>query len=99
MLEEMPEIQELHPATDAHVPVMKFKFNGVTVDLLYANVSLWIIPEDLDMLCLRMLEEMPEIQELHPVTDAHVPVMKFKFNGVTVDLLYANVSLWIIPEV
>lgn len=47
----------------------------------------------------RMLEEMPEIQELHPVPDAHVPVMKFKFNGVSIDLLYANVSLWVIPEV
>lgn len=46
-----------------------------------------------------MLEEMPEIQELHPVPDAHVPVMKFKFNGVSIDLLYANVSLWVIPEV
>lgn len=47
----------------------------------------------------RMLEEMPEIQELHPVPDAHVPVMKFKFNGVSIDLLYANVALWVIPEV
>lgn len=49
MLEEMPEIQELHPVPDAHVPVMKFKFNGVSIDLLYANVSLWVIPEDLDV--------------------------------------------------
>ncbi|CAA0839831.1 Nuclear poly(A) polymerase 1 [Striga hermonthica] len=289
MLSEMPEVQELHPVPEAHVPVMKFKFNGVSIDLLYANVSLWVIPEDLDisqesilqnvddqtvrslngcrvtdqilrlvpnietfkttlrcmrlwakrrgvysnvtgflgginwallvaricqlypnalpgmlvsrffrvynlwrwpnpvMLCpiqegslglsfwdprrnykdrlhlmpiitpaypcmnssynvststlrvmmeefqrgnemcevhgpgadidtlcvgpkhasrnedffgelYRMLSEMPEVQELHPVPEAHVPVMKFKFNGVSIDLLYANVSLWVIPE-
>ncbi|KAL7149411.1 hypothetical protein ABFS83_05G038900 [Erythranthe nasuta] len=49
MLVEMPEVQELHSVSEAHVPVMKFKFNGVSVDLLYANVSLWVIPEDLDI--------------------------------------------------
>ncbi|KAL1568393.1 Nuclear poly(A) polymerase 1 [Salvia divinorum] len=49
MLSDMPEVQELHPVPDAHVPVMRFKFNGVSIDLLYANVSLWIIPEDLDI--------------------------------------------------
>lgn len=46
-----------------------------------------------------MLAEMPEVTELQPVPDAHVPVMKFKFSGVSVDLLYARLSLWVIPEV
>ncbi|KAJ8619723.1 hypothetical protein MRB53_028252 [Persea americana] len=49
MLAEMLEVTELHPVPDAHVPVMKFKFSGVSVDLLYARLSLWVIPEDLDM--------------------------------------------------
>ncbi|KAK6146835.1 hypothetical protein DH2020_020704 [Rehmannia glutinosa] len=49
MLSEMPEVQELHPVPEAHVPVMRFKFDGVSIDLLYANVSLWVIPEDLDI--------------------------------------------------
>ncbi|XP_059652386.1 nuclear poly(A) polymerase 1-like [Cornus florida] len=49
MLSEMPEVSELHPVPDAHVPVMKFKFNGVSIDLLYAKLSLWVIPEDLDI--------------------------------------------------
>lgn len=46
-----------------------------------------------------MLFEMPEVSEMHPVPDAHVPVMNFKFNGISIDLLYANLSLWVIPEV
>lgn len=46
-----------------------------------------------------MLSEMPEVTELHPVPDAHVPVMRFKFNGVSIDLLYAKLSLWVIPDV
>ncbi|KAF6158385.1 hypothetical protein GIB67_022465 [Kingdonia uniflora] len=49
MLTEMPEVTELHPVPDAHVPVMKFKFNTVSIDLLYAKLSLWVIPEDLDI--------------------------------------------------
>lgn len=49
MLAEMPEVTELHPVPDAHVPVMKFKFNGISIDLLYAKLSLWVIPEDLDI--------------------------------------------------
>lgn len=46
-----------------------------------------------------MLSEMSEVTELHPVPDAHVPIMQFKFNGVSIDLLYAKLSLYIIPEV
>ncbi|KAF7153892.1 hypothetical protein RHSIM_Rhsim01G0213100 [Rhododendron simsii] len=46
----------------------------------------------------RMLADMSEIEELHPVPDAHVPVLKFKFSGVSIDLLYANVALWAVPE-
>uniref|UniRef100_A0A5B7C7K2 polynucleotide adenylyltransferase n=1 Tax=Davidia involucrata TaxID=16924 RepID=A0A5B7C7K2_DAVIN len=49
MLLEMSEVTELHPVPDAHVPVMGFKFNGVSIDLLYAKLSLWVIPEDLDI--------------------------------------------------
>ncbi|KAL2228543.1 UNVERIFIED_CONTAM: Nuclear poly(A) polymerase 1, partial [Sesamum indicum] len=49
MLSEIPEVQELHAVPDAHVPVMKFKFDGVSIGLLYANVALWVIPVDFDV--------------------------------------------------
>ncbi|XP_065860785.1 nuclear poly(A) polymerase 1 [Euphorbia lathyris] len=49
ILSELPEVTELHPVPDAHVPVMRFKFQGVSIDLLYAKLSLWVIPEDLDI--------------------------------------------------
>jgi poly(A) polymerase len=45
------------------------------------------------------LSEMEEVTELQPVPDAHVPVMKFKFRGLPIDLLYASVSLPVIPPV
>ena len=46
----------------------------------------------------KMLIEMPDVTDMHPVPDAHVPVMKFKLNGVSIDL-YERLSLWVIPEV
>ncbi|CAL5215259.1 unnamed protein product [Lathyrus oleraceus] len=49
MLSKMPEVTELRPVPGARVPVMGFKFNDVSMDLLYANLSLWVIPEDLDL--------------------------------------------------
>lgn len=42
---------------------------------------------------------MEEVSDLQPIDDAHVPVMKFKFQGISIDLLYASVSLLIVPEV
>ncbi|KAI5060627.1 hypothetical protein GOP47_0025047 [Adiantum capillus-veneris] len=49
MLREMPQVTELHPVPEAHVPLLKFKFQGISVDLLYARLALWVIPEDLDL--------------------------------------------------
>ncbi|KAJ1375345.1 polymerase, nucleotidyl transferase domain [Sesbania bispinosa] len=49
ILAEMEEVTELQPVSDAHVPVMKFKFQGISIDLLYASISLLVVPEDLDI--------------------------------------------------
>lgn len=46
-----------------------------------------------------ILAEMEEVAELQPVPDAHVPVLKFKFDGISIDLLYASISLLVVPEV
>ncbi|CAA7060025.1 unnamed protein product [Microthlaspi erraticum] len=49
ILAEMEEVTEIQPVTDAHVPVMKFKFQGISIDLLYASISLLVVPQDLDI--------------------------------------------------
>lgn len=46
-----------------------------------------------------ILVEMEEVSELQPVPNAYVPVMKFKICGISVDLLYASISLLVVPEV
>nr|DAD44576.1 TPA_asm: hypothetical protein HUJ06_002806 [Nelumbo nucifera] len=49
ILAGMEEVTELQPVPDAHVPVMKFKFRGISIDLLYASISCLVVPEDLDI--------------------------------------------------
>lgn len=46
-----------------------------------------------------ILAEMEEITELQPMPDAHVPIMKFNFDGISIDLLYASFSLLFVPDV
>ncbi|KHG25025.1 hypothetical protein F383_00929 [Gossypium arboreum] len=49
ILAEMEEVTELQPVPDAYVPRMKFKFQGISIDLLYASISLLVVPDDLDI--------------------------------------------------
>ncbi|CAL5439636.1 unnamed protein product [Camellia sinensis] len=60
ILAEMEEVTELQPVPDAHVPVMKLKFNGVSIDLLYASISLLVVPEDLDISDVSVLHNVDE---------------------------------------
>ena len=55
--------------------------------------------EDFFIILHNILSEMEEVTELQPVPDAHVPVMRFKFLGMSIDLLYASISLLVVPEV
>jgi len=49
ILAEKEEVTELQPVPEAHVPVLKFKFRGISIDLLYASLSLSVIPADFDI--------------------------------------------------
>ncbi|XP_047327856.1 nuclear poly(A) polymerase 4-like isoform X2 [Impatiens glandulifera] len=60
MLEEMVEVTDLQPIPNAHVPVMKFKFDGISIDLLYASISLLVVPEDLNICDVSVLYNVDE---------------------------------------
>lgn len=44
------------------------------------------------------LREHPDVEELSPVPDAYVPIIKIKLFGIDIDLLFARLSLTQIPE-
>ncbi|XP_059441061.1 nuclear poly(A) polymerase 1-like [Corylus avellana] len=58
MLGEMPEVEDLHPVPGANVPIMKFKFDGISIDLLYAKLAVWVIPEELDLSVDSVLQDL-----------------------------------------
>jgi poly(A) polymerase len=72
---------------------------GADIDTLCVGPHYATREEDFFMELHSILAGKEEVTELHPVPDAHVPVMKFKFNGISIDLLYARLSLWAIPDV
>ncbi|KAE9587065.1 putative polynucleotide adenylyltransferase [Lupinus albus] len=71
---------------------------GADIDTLCVGPSYVNREEDFFMILHNILAEMEDVTELHPVPDAHVPVMKFKFQGISIDLLYASISLLVVPE-
>ncbi|GFZ04203.1 poly(A) polymerase 2 [Actinidia rufa] len=71
---------------------------GADIDTLCVGPSYVNREEDFFFVLHNILAEMEEVTELQPIPDAHVPIMKLKFNGVSIDLLYASISLLVVPE-
>ena len=60
MLQELPGVSELQPVPDAFTPVIKMKLHGVSIDLLYARLTLSSIPEALDLQADSILKNLDE---------------------------------------
>jgi len=44
-----------------------------------------------------LLNEMPQVEYIHIVEDAFVPVIKTKIDGIELDILFARLALKTIP--
>jgi poly(A) polymerase len=60
MLQELPSVTELQPVPDAFTPVIKLKLSGISIDLLYARLTLSSIPETLDLQADSVLKNLDE---------------------------------------
>jgi poly(A) polymerase len=60
MLKKTTEVSEVQCVKSANVPLMRFKFSGISIDLLYARLSLRTIPEDMDILDEKLLEDLDD---------------------------------------
>ncbi|XP_031119750.1 nuclear poly(A) polymerase 4-like [Ipomoea triloba] len=71
---------------------------GADIDALCVGPSYVNREEDFFFILHKIFAGMKEVTELRSVPDAHVPVMKLKFDGVSIDLLYASISLLVVPD-
>ncbi|XP_076937278.1 nuclear poly(A) polymerase 4-like [Bidens hawaiensis] len=71
---------------------------GTSIDTLCVGPSYVNRDEDFFFGLHNMLTEMEEVTELQPVPVAHVPAMKFKFDGISINLFYASISLLVVPR-
>ncbi|CAN8260251.1 unnamed protein product [Cochlearia groenlandica] len=60
MLKSRKEVSEVHCVKDAKVPLIRFKFDGILVDLPYAQLRVLSIPNDVDMLNPFFLRDIDE---------------------------------------
>lgn len=60
MLQDNPDVTDLTQVPDAYVPVMKFVFSGIPIDLVFARLSMPTIPENLDLLDHNLLKTLEE---------------------------------------
>eukprot|EP01018_Ginkgo_biloba_P009510 Gb_21100 [translate_table: standard] len=60
MLKNISKVTELQCVKSANVPLMRFKFSGIAIDLLYARLSLNTVPEDMDVLDEKLLENLDD---------------------------------------
>ncbi|CAM0903118.1 unnamed protein product [Alopecurus aequalis] len=69
VLAETEAVTELQPVPRAHVPVIKMRFRGVPVDLLYASVCLPVVPKDIDLRDRAVLRgmDLPTVRSLNGV--------------------------------
>ncbi|KAK1938434.1 putative poly(A) polymerase PAP [Babesia divergens] len=59
-LKLIPAITKLHAVPDAYTPVIKLIYDGVDIDLLFANLPAPSVPEELDILDDSILRNMNE---------------------------------------
>ncbi|KAJ3116277.1 polynucleotide adenylyltransferase [Phlyctochytrium bullatum] len=60
ILKQRPEVTEIACVTDAFVPVLKFEFSGIQIDLVCARLSLPSIPDDLELSDDNLLKNLDE---------------------------------------
>lgn len=72
-------------------------FRGADIDSLLV-VPRFITREEFFEEFQTVLADNPYVEDLHAVAEAFVPVLKMKFMGVEIDLLFAQIDQMSIPE-
>ena len=71
LLRERPELDEIAAVPDAFVPIIKIKFSGISIDLIFARLDLAQVPATLTLSDKNMLRNLDE-KELRALNGTRV---------------------------
>lgn len=57
-----------------------------------------ILQEDIFIVLHNMLKSINDVSEIYCMKDARIPLMRFKFDGILIDLPYARLNVSSVPE-
>ncbi|TYG78627.1 hypothetical protein ES288_D02G074900v1 [Gossypium darwinii] len=60
MLKSRPEVSEIYCVKDVKVPLMRFVFDGILIDLPFVQLKVLVVPENLDILNPVFLRDIDE---------------------------------------
>ncbi|KAK8681974.1 hypothetical protein V6N13_054371 [Hibiscus sabdariffa] len=63
------------------------------IDALCVGPYFATMVEDFFIVLYNMLKSRPEVTEIHRVKDAKVPLMRFEFDGISIDLPYVQLKM------
>lgn len=74
-------------------------YSLILIDSISSIFNDVIMQDDFFIVLCNMLKGRPEVSEIHCVKDAKVPLMRFKFDGISIDLPFAQLKVLSVPEV
>ncbi|WOL11790.1 nuclear poly(A) polymerase 3 [Canna indica] len=80
---------------------VSYSFDGIAHCILKGisfEILVFLVQEDFFTVLRAILENQTEVSELHCVKSAKVPLMRFKFNGISIDFPYARLPAISVPE-
>jgi poly(A) polymerase len=54
-------IEEMTPVPDAHVPIIKLEYSGISIDLIFARLTISSVPMTLDLMDKGLLRGLDEV--------------------------------------
>ncbi|KAL7635144.1 UNVERIFIED_CONTAM: hypothetical protein RMT77_014130 [Armadillidium vulgare] len=95
LLKRQPEVSDMRAVEDAFVPVIKMKYEGIEIDMLFARLALKEVPDDVDLKDDKILKNLDEkcVRSLNGcrVTDE---ILRQVPNRETFKLALRAIKLW-----
>lgn len=95
LLRERPELEEIASVPDAFVPIIKIKFNGISIDLIFAKLDLPQVPISLTLSDKNLLRNVDE-KDLRALNGTRVTdeILELVPNKTSFKIALRAIKIW-----